>query len=106
MNSHPTRFERIMLLTAFPPAPPTPTTVMRGFSSCSSLGMLRLIILEPSKPLAAVIAGVRSTLVAPTFKSAPERSRIGVRAPPAERRNITCFGVGKYTGSGQNHQLR
>src|ERR1700723_2237117 len=40
-NSTPLRFERPMLLTAFPPAPPTPTTVMRGFNSCSSSGMLR-----------------------------------------------------------------
>src|SRR5579885_2799803 len=46
MNSQPTRFERIMLLTALPPAPPTPTTVMRGFSSCSSFGTLRLIMIS------------------------------------------------------------
>src|ERR1700756_732045 len=47
-NSQPIRFDRIMLLTAFPPAPPTPTTVMRGFISYSSLGMLRLIMRSPS----------------------------------------------------------
>src|SRR5207248_5394602 len=50
MNSQPIRFDRIMLLTAFPPAPPIPMTVMRGLSSCSSFGMLRLIILSPSAP--------------------------------------------------------
>src|SRR5207248_9687690 len=49
-NSQPIRFDRIMLLTAFPPAPPIPMTVMRGLSSCSSFGMLRLIILSPSAP--------------------------------------------------------
>src|SRR5881397_3826511 len=51
MNSHPAMFERTILLTALPPAPPTPTTVIRGFSSCSSFGMLRLIILSPFTPL-------------------------------------------------------
>jgi hypothetical protein len=46
-NSQPIRLDRIMLLTAFPPAPPIPITVMRGLSSCSSFGMLRLIIVVP-----------------------------------------------------------
>ena len=33
-----------MLLTAFPPAPPTPKTVMRGLSS-AKLGTVRLIVM-------------------------------------------------------------
>jgi hypothetical protein len=35
MNSTPSSAALIMLLTAFPPAPPTPTTVMRGLISDS-----------------------------------------------------------------------
>jgi hypothetical protein len=54
-NSQPIRFDRIMLLTALPPAPPTPMTVMRGFSSCSSFGMLRLIMMLPLHACAAVM---------------------------------------------------
>ena len=34
-----------MLLTAFPPAPPTPHTMMRGFSSLNS-GALKLIVIS------------------------------------------------------------
>ena len=37
----------IMLLTALPPAPPTPKTVIRGFSSVMS-GIFRLIVMAPS----------------------------------------------------------
>src|SRR5271156_1052294 len=44
MKSTPTRPETIMLLTALPPAPPTPHTMMRGFSSLSS-GALMLIVM-------------------------------------------------------------
>src|SRR5215475_3793889 len=50
MNSTPSKFDRIMLLTAFPPAPPTPTTVMRGLISyaLAFLGIDRFnVILEP-----------------------------------------------------------
>src|SRR6266851_4419839 len=79
MNSHPTMFDRIMLLTAFPPAPPIPTTVMRGLSSCSSFGMLRLIIVSPSTPCAAA-EHVRPHVLpwgpaSPSFRS----PRIGAR---------------------------
>src|SRR5262245_5820498 len=41
-NSQPCRPLAIMLLTALPPAPPTPNTVIRGFSSRTS-GVLILI---------------------------------------------------------------
>src|ERR1700730_18958298 len=43
-NSTPSRPETIMLLTALPPAPPTPATIICGFSSRSS-GALRLIVI-------------------------------------------------------------
>ena len=43
-NSQPIRPERIMLLTALPPAPPTPKTVIFGFSSLMS-GIFRLIVM-------------------------------------------------------------
>ena len=36
-----------MLLTALPPAPPTPNTVIFGFSSLIS-GICRLIVMTPS----------------------------------------------------------
>src|SRR5262245_50276359 len=43
-NSTPLRPEAIMLLTALPPAPPTPNTVMRGLSSVRS-GTPRLMLM-------------------------------------------------------------
>ena len=43
-NSQPIRPERIMLLTALPPAPPTPNTVIFGFSSLIS-GIFRLMLM-------------------------------------------------------------
>jgi hypothetical protein len=41
-NSTPSRFDSIMLLTALPPAPPTPKTVILGFNSVES-GTVSLI---------------------------------------------------------------
>jgi hypothetical protein len=46
-NSQPKRPERIILLTALPPAPPTPNTVIFGLSSLIS-GIFRLIVMTPS----------------------------------------------------------
>jgi hypothetical protein len=43
-NSTPSRCAVIMLFTAFVPAPPTPTTLIRGLSSWLT-GMLRLIVI-------------------------------------------------------------
>src|SRR4029077_1744026 len=49
-NSTPSSLEATMLLTALPPAPPTPSTVIRGRSSVSS-GALRLIAMLVSLAL-------------------------------------------------------
>src|SRR5207253_5734173 len=46
-KSQPTSPELIMLLTALPPAPPTPNTVIRGLSSRIS-GIFRLIVMAAS----------------------------------------------------------
>src|SRR5690349_13076071 len=46
-NSTPLRPALIMLLTALPPAPPTPNTVMRGLSSRIS-GIFRLMVMAAS----------------------------------------------------------
>src|SRR5882757_1800682 len=46
MNSTPSSEALIMLFTAFPPAPPTPTTVIRGLISDSVCGRLRLIVIR------------------------------------------------------------
>src|SRR5436309_5427607 len=46
-KSQPTRPAVIMLLTALPPAPPTPNTVIRGLSSLMS-GIFRLIVMAAS----------------------------------------------------------
>jgi hypothetical protein len=45
MKSTPDRLEAIMLLTALPPAPPTPQTMMCGFNSLS-WGAFRLIVIS------------------------------------------------------------
>ena len=76
-NSQPIRFDRIMLLTALPPAPPTPMTVMRGFSSCSSLGMLRLIMISPLHACAAVMM------------PRPRPARLGREPARSDRRGST-----------------
>jgi hypothetical protein len=47
-NSQPSRLWEIMLLTALPPAPPTPNTVMRGLRSCPCWGMVRLSVIALS----------------------------------------------------------
>src|SRR5579862_4774507 len=49
-KSTPCKPALIMLLTAFPPAPPTPNTVIRGLSSRMS-GMFRLIVMVASSSL-------------------------------------------------------
>src|SRR5262249_30170555 len=46
-KSQPTRPAVIMLLTALPPAPPTPNTVIRGLSSLMS-GIFKLIVMAAS----------------------------------------------------------
>src|SRR5277367_6033958 len=44
MKSTPDRPDTIMLLTALPPAPPTPQTMIRGFNSRSS-GAFKLMVM-------------------------------------------------------------
>src|SRR5690554_4050602 len=55
-NSTPSRLELIMLLTALPPAPPTPITVIFGQRVSSSIGTLRLrsIAASAKRPLPSV----------------------------------------------------
>src|SRR3954453_23628550 len=60
-KSTPTSPETIMLLTALPPAPPTPHTMMRGFSSRSS-GALISIVMSASLPLAPAGAPLVSVI--------------------------------------------
>src|SRR5215471_15492490 len=47
-NSQPSSPLEIMLLTAFPPAPPTPITVIRGFSSRISGTFVLVVIFASS----------------------------------------------------------
>ena len=44
-KSTPSRLASIILLTALQPAPPTPTTVIRGRNSCIVCGTVRLIVM-------------------------------------------------------------
>src|SRR5919197_5471430 len=55
-KSQPTRPAVIMLLTALPPAPPQPKTVIRGFSSRMS-GDVRLMVMGASLQLRGAKAG-------------------------------------------------
>src|SRR5205085_2167115 len=66
-KSQPTKPAVIMLLTAWPPAPPTPNTVIRGLSSRIS-GIFRLIVMAAS----------------------PERRRRCRRVGPVRRRPARC----------------
>ena len=47
-NSTPSRLAEIILLTALQPAPPTPTTTMRGFNCDSVPGALRFKVILAS----------------------------------------------------------
>ena len=58
-NSQPSRPDSIMLLTAFPPAPPTPKTVMRGLSSRMS-GAWRVMAMVSSLSLTLLSVRRRS----------------------------------------------
>src|SRR6478609_5572316 len=49
MKSTPERPDTIMLLTALPPAPPTPHTMMRGFNSLSSGALISIVIFPPRR---------------------------------------------------------
>ena len=76
-----------MLLTALPPAPPTPHTMMRGFNSLS-WGVLRLIGIpclsrwaSADAPSTAETVAVRKSL----FSSAPTRCNSGSLTPVASR---------------------
>src|SRR5512139_1906714 len=60
-NSTPLRPHSIMLLTALPPAPPTPNTVMRGLSSVKS-GTLRLIDMVAFRSVIVLCPGPSSAL--------------------------------------------
>src|SRR5262245_58697465 len=56
MKSTPSRFCLIMLLTALPPAPPTPTTVIFGFSSNETFGMDRFNVIASSMSQRTVVS--------------------------------------------------
>src|SRR5579862_257124 len=105
-KSTPCKPALIMLLTAFPPAPPTPNTVIRGFSSRIS-GMFRLIVMVASSSLrslrrrfqrparagprpAAVMNWFRvspssKTLAKPSSDSSEVAARTSLGRPPAAR---------------------
>ena len=55
-NSTPSRFLSIMLLTALPPAPPTPKTVMRGFSSSRPVFITKLSAIASPPVFVAPVA--------------------------------------------------
>ena len=79
-----------MLLTALPPAPPTPNTVMRGFSSsrCEVTVRFNAIVrpacffVEPQLPRAALSLRPRIGSTWPTYP------RFYPQPPPRSRRNI------------------
>src|ERR1051326_7797966 len=77
----PSSLALIMLLTALPPAPPTPRTVMRGLSSCTS-GALKLMVMSmPPRIDSRLANSPKKSLVEPTHQTAPLplRLRRGVR---------------------------
>src|SRR6476620_4661105 len=71
-KSQPTRPAVIMLFTAFPPAPPTPNTVILGFSSRMS-GSFRLMVM-------AGLLSKRTRLAACVGRSAYGRDENGAGA--------------------------
>ena len=73
-NSQPRRPASIMLLTALPPAPPTPKTVMRGLSSRMS-GACRLMVMtfSPSSRLSPTSA--RPARLFHPWRRLPDRAR-------------------------------
>src|SRR5262249_42613766 len=102
-KSTPCKPAAIMLLTALPPAPPTPNTVMRGFSSRMS-GIFKLIVIVASSSLhgrfqrpapagphpADVMMWLRvwgpsETLPQPTSDAGEVAARTCLRVSPASR---------------------
>src|SRR5208282_5073631 len=79
MKSTPDRPERIMLLTASPPAPPTPHTLMRGRSSFSRgpIACLSCSGVRDAVPCPSVARGPANEeaehLAAPTLDAGPAR---------------------------------
>src|SRR5579872_3818469 len=104
-KSTPSRLDRIMLLTALPPAPPTPTTVMRGRSSGSvGLGTLSAIAMLPY--LRSFISWARSEILfEPQSHAAEEpRGRRGFAAPAADRLAGRQKGVHEQAGAGRERR--
>src|SRR5260370_5583763 len=95
MKSTPARPETIMLLTALPPAPPTPHTMIRGFNSRNS-GAFRLMVIswphDVRRPPAPVIT---ATLYSKTFpRRRFVRPTAGLKTflqPPPHARHITAL---------------
>ena len=74
-NSTPSRFLSIMLLTALPPAPPTPNTVIRGFSSSRSLIIRFNVIALPACPSCSACPARYAPALGRVYPETAPRSR-------------------------------
>src|ERR1700685_1685825 len=91
IKSTPDRPDTIMLLTALPPAPPTPHTMMRGFNSLNSGALMLMVIVRlvtptpaGALPLMSCLRGARRDPDAPgsssktLFQPAPHPRHVAV----------------------------
>src|SRR6266446_3473308 len=97
-----------MLLTALPPAPPTPSTVIRGLSSFDS-GALRLIVMYYLHELTSRLpihtpGDIRIVFVSSTNRSAiPHPRRLSLNQRIMPRRgdfSSSCGGLGSLVSGG------
>src|ERR1700733_2444917 len=95
MKSTPDRPDTIMLLTALPPAPPTPQTMIRGFNSLSS-GAFRLIDMLASlvgRPPAPIGMRVFPSATRLPFGERLLRALKTVLEPSSDPRRIASFAM-------------
>src|ERR1700685_1114197 len=106
MKSTPDRPDTIMLLTALPPAPPTPHTMMRGFNSLSSgafrlIDMLASLVGRPPAPI-----GMRD-LPSPTPSPPASASYASetLLQPPSDSRRVASLATMLTGGRARNFEI-
>src|ERR1700749_1882260 len=105
MKSPPDRPDTIMLLTALPPAPPTPQTMMRGFNSLSSgafrlIDMLASLVGRPPAPIGMRVFPSPTPSPSASASYAPSKTVLEPPPHPLRVADVTLL-VGAVRASGR-----